>query len=46
MKQDNFMIFECLNSGERQRLNITEEEFRNSKGAGIMHPKQVLIIVF
>ena len=45
MKQDNFMIFECLNSGERQRVNITEEEFRTSKGAGIMHPKQVLIIV-
>ena len=45
MNYDNFMIFECLDNGERQRVNITEEEFRNSKGAGILHPKQVIIIV-
>ena len=45
MNYDNFMIFECLNNGERQRVNITEEKFRNSKGAGILHPKQMIIIV-
>ena len=42
---DHFMVFELLNTGERQRLNITEDEFRKSKGAGILHPKQVAIIV-
>jgi hypothetical protein len=45
MNHDNFMIFEVLDNGERQRLNITEEEFRKSKGLGIFHPKQVVIIV-
>lgn len=42
---DRFMIFELLDTGERQRFNITEDEFRKSKGAGILHPKQVAIIV-
>ncbi|MHA1106902.1 MAG: hypothetical protein ACTSPN_14485 [Promethearchaeota archaeon] len=42
---DRFMVFELLDTGERQRLNITEDEFRKSKGAGILHPKQVAIIV-
>jgi len=42
---DHFMVFELLDTGERQRLNITEDEFRKSKGAGILHPKQVAIIV-
>jgi hypothetical protein len=45
MNHDDFMIFEVLDTGERQRLNITEEEFTKSKGAGIFHPKQVVIIV-
>jgi hypothetical protein len=45
MNYDDFMIFEVLDTGERQRLNITEEEFTKSKGAGIFHPKQVVIIV-
>lgn len=42
---DHFMVFELLDTGERQRLNITEEEFRISKGTEILHPKQVAIIV-
>jgi hypothetical protein len=42
---DHFMVFELLDTGERQRLNITEDEFRKNKGAGILHPKQVAIIV-
>ncbi|MHA1194019.1 MAG: hypothetical protein ACTSP9_17310 [Promethearchaeota archaeon] len=42
---DRFMVFELLDTGERQRLNITEDEFKKSKGAGILHPKQVAIIV-
>ena len=42
---DRFMVFELLDTGERQRLNITEDEFRKSKGAGILHPKQVAIII-
>ena len=45
MNYDNFMVIESLNNGERQRVNISEEEFRNSKGAGIFHSKQVIIIV-
>ena len=45
MNYDYFMIFELLDTGERQRFNITEEKFRRSKGAGILHPKQVAIIV-
>ncbi len=45
MIYDSFMIFEVLDTGERQRLNITENEFQKNKGSGILHLKQVAIIV-
>jgi hypothetical protein len=45
MNYDNFMIFELLDTGERQRLNIIENDFRKDRGVGILHPKQVAIIV-
>jgi len=45
MNYDSFMIFECTSEGERQRFNITENDFRKSMGAGILHAKQVAIIV-
>lgn len=45
MNYEYFMIFELLDTGERVRFNITEDEFRRNMGAGILHPKQVAIIV-
>jgi len=39
------MVFELHDNGERQRIDITEEDFRNAKGNGILHPSQVIIIV-
>ena len=29
---DHFMVFELLDTGERQQLNISEDEFRRNKG--------------
>lgn len=41
----NFMVFELHDNGEHQRIDITEQEFRNANGNGILHPSQVTIIV-
>ncbi|MGV9204018.1 MAG: hypothetical protein ACOC44_08345 [Promethearchaeia archaeon] len=42
---DPFMIYELDDSGERIRLDITEEEFREDNGQIILHPEQVVVIV-
>jgi hypothetical protein len=39
------MIFEVDDSGERKRLNITEEQFRENYEKKILDPKKVLVIV-
>ncbi|MFX1588289.1 MAG: hypothetical protein ACFFC1_09050 [Promethearchaeota archaeon] len=41
----NFMVFELEDTGERQQLDISEQEFRRNNGNGILHPYQVAIIV-
>ncbi|MBD3340704.1 MAG: hypothetical protein GF353_16470, partial [Candidatus Lokiarchaeota archaeon] len=42
---DYFMVYELNDSGERQRLNITEDYFREDNGQNILHPEQVVVIV-
>jgi len=41
----NFMVFELKDSGERERLYITEQEFSRDNGHKIFHDSQVVIIV-
>ncbi|MFX1558053.1 MAG: hypothetical protein ACFFC9_12430 [Promethearchaeota archaeon] len=41
----DFMVYELEDTGERRRLSITESEFREENGNGILHPEQVAIIV-
>ena len=41
----DFMVFELEDTGERQQLDITEREFRQNNGNGVLHPYQVAIIV-
>ena len=41
----NFMVFELEDTGERQQLEMTEQEFRHNNGNGVLHPYQVAIIV-
>ncbi len=41
----NFMVFELEDTGERQQLDISEQEFSQNNGNGILHPYQVAIIV-
>ena len=41
----NFMVFELLDSGERKKLNLEEQEFRKENGQIILHDAQVVIIV-
>ena len=40
-----FMIYDLEDSGERVRLNVTEEEFKIENGRNFLHPDQVLVIV-
>jgi hypothetical protein len=40
-----FMIYDLEDSGERVRLNVTEEEFKAENGRNFLHPDQVLVIV-
>jgi hypothetical protein len=42
---DYFMIYDLEDSGERIRLNATEEEFKAENGINFLHPEQVLVIV-
>ena len=42
---DHFMVFELLDSGERRQLDLTEQEFIEKRGNGLLHPKQVVLIV-
>jgi hypothetical protein len=42
----HFMIFELLDSGERVRVDVSEDEFKNKKGESTLHPEQVVIIVY
>ncbi|MGB5910514.1 MAG: hypothetical protein WBH31_04900 [Promethearchaeia archaeon] len=41
----DFMVFELEDTGERQQLEISEQEFCQNNGNGILHPYQVAIIV-
>lgn len=41
----DFMVFELEDTGERQQLDISEQEFCQNNGNGILHPYQVAIIV-
>lgn len=41
----NFMVFELKDSGERERLYITEQDFSRDNGHKILHDSQVVIIV-
>ncbi|GAH92087.1 unnamed protein product, partial [marine sediment metagenome] len=42
---ENFMIFGLESTGERIKLDISEESFRLNNGQNILDPNQVLIIV-
>jgi len=41
----DFMVFGVKDNGEQDRLDVTEEEFRQSKGGSILSPSQVALIV-
>ncbi|MFX1411202.1 MAG: hypothetical protein ACFFA6_12690 [Promethearchaeota archaeon] len=41
----NFMIYQLKDTGERERLNITEQEFRQNNGNKVLHDSQVALIV-
>ncbi|MFX1575306.1 MAG: hypothetical protein ACFFB0_21430 [Promethearchaeota archaeon] len=41
----NFMVFGLKDSGERERLYLTEQEFSKEKGNSILQDSQVVIIV-
>jgi len=42
---ENFMIYGLESTGEKIRLDITEEDFRANNGTNILNPYQVLVIV-
>ncbi|MFX0028246.1 MAG: hypothetical protein ACFE8B_03485 [Candidatus Hermodarchaeota archaeon] len=41
----DFIIFEVKDNGEKKRLNITEDIFRQNNGSKVLHPLQVAIII-
>ncbi|MFX1315925.1 MAG: hypothetical protein ACFE9T_08685 [Promethearchaeota archaeon] len=41
----NFMIYHLKDTGEREKLNITEQEFRQNNGSKILHESQVALII-
>ncbi len=42
---DFFMVFEIDDAGDKVRLDVTEEEFRENNGTNVLHPEHVLVIV-
>ena len=42
---DSFVVFEVDYSGQRKRLNITENQFRENNGINVLDSTKVLIIV-
>jgi len=42
---ENFMIYVLESTGEKIRLDITEEDFRANNGTAVLNPYQVLVIV-
>jgi len=44
-KYENFMVFSLHDSGEKERINITETDFLKNNGTKILNPKQVVLIV-
>ncbi|MFX0042189.1 MAG: hypothetical protein ACFE8L_04700 [Candidatus Hodarchaeota archaeon] len=41
----NFMIYALKDTGERERLNITEQEFSQNNGSKVLNESQVALIV-
>ena len=42
---ENFMIYELDDSGERAKLDVTEDQFRENNGNNVLHSAQVVVIV-
>jgi hypothetical protein len=42
---DYFMVYELDDTGERKRVNISENQFRENNGMNVLHPAQVVVIV-
>ena len=42
---ENFMVYGLESTGEKVRLDVSEEEFRANNGQNILNPHQVLVIV-
>ena len=42
---ENFMIYELDDSGERVKLDVTEDQFREDNGSNVLHSGQVVVIV-
>jgi hypothetical protein len=42
---ENFMIFGLESTGEKVKLDVSEDEFRANNGQNILNPHQVLVIV-
>ncbi|MFX1448437.1 MAG: hypothetical protein ACFFCG_09930, partial [Promethearchaeota archaeon] len=42
---ENFMVYELESTGEKVKLDITEDEFRANNGQNVLDSKQVLVIV-
>ncbi len=42
---ETFMVYELDDSGDRVRLNVSEDEFKENNGANVLHPSQVVVVV-
>ena len=42
---ENFMIYELDDSGERVKIDVTEDQFREDNGSNVLHSGQVVVIV-
>ncbi len=42
---ENFMVYELDDSGERVKLDVTEDQFRENNGSNVLHSAQVVVIV-
>jgi len=46
MNYEHFMVYELENTGERVRLDISENEFRENNGKNILDSNNVFVIVY
>jgi len=42
---ENFMVYELDDSGERVKIDVTEDQFRENNGSNVLHSAHVVVIV-